>query len=36
VGKGAPPGPLRLVDATTTTTGVVIATYQPAQGRAEG
>lgn len=27
---------LRLVDATTTTTGVIISTYQPAQPVAEG
>ena len=27
---GVPPAPLRLVDSVTTTTGVIIATYQPA------
>ena len=27
---GVPPTALRLVDSTTTTTGVLIATYQPA------
>jgi dihydrofolate reductase len=29
---GAPTAALRLVDATTTTTGVVVATYRPARG----
>jgi dihydrofolate reductase len=30
---GSPPAPLQLVgEATTTTTGVVIATYQPSAG----
>jgi hypothetical protein len=28
-GGGGEPAPLRLVDSTTTTTGVVIATYEP-------
>ena len=28
---GGPAGPLRLVDSVTTTTGVVIATYEPAE-----
>jgi hypothetical protein len=30
-GDGGPPASLRLVDSTVSTTGVVIATYQPAQ-----
>jgi dihydrofolate reductase len=29
--EGGPAGPLRLVDSVTTTTGVVIATYEPAE-----
>ena len=28
---GGPAGPLRLVESVTTTTGVVIATYEPAE-----
>jgi dihydrofolate reductase len=28
---GGPPASLRLVDSTVSTTGVLIATYQPAQ-----
>ncbi len=29
---GSPPATLRLVDSVTTTKGVVIATYRPAEG----
>jgi dihydrofolate reductase len=30
-GDGGPPATLRLVDTKNTTTGVIIATYQPAE-----
>jgi dihydrofolate reductase len=30
-GRGDPPATLRLVDSTVSTTGVLIATYQPEQ-----
>jgi dihydrofolate reductase len=30
---GSPPASLRLVDSKTTTTGVIIATYQPTETR---
>jgi len=31
LGDGGPPASLRLVDSTVSTTGVLIATYQPEQ-----
>ena len=34
--EDAPRSPLRLVDSRITTTGVVIATYQPSESAADG
>jgi dihydrofolate reductase len=35
-GEGTPPTPLRLVESTVSTTGVLIATYRPAAAAGEG